>query len=317
MVSLAIYLDPVLTIKGVKTVGIKMIPFPNINPEIFSFDFLGLHFALRWYAVSYLLGFFFAIRLMKFFVKRNEVWILNRPPLTSNQADSLLTYLILGVILGGRLGYVLFYNFGYYASNPIAILRIWDGGMAFHGGFIGVCLAVFIYCRAQEIPLWSGADLIAVSSPPGLFFGRIANFINSELWGRPTDKPWGVIFPGERAQNCENIIGLCARHPSQLYEAVLEGLLLFVLLFMLARFGAFKKPGLLTGTFAICYGFSRFIVEYFRVPDPQFFSSTNPYGFAFGFGDYGITMGQALSLPMVFIGVILLILSALGAQESK
>ncbi|MDB3861709.1 prolipoprotein diacylglyceryl transferase [Paracoccaceae bacterium] len=293
-----------------------MIPFPNINQEIFSFDFLGLHFALRWYAVSYLLGFFCAIKLMKFFVKRNELWVLNKPPLNLNQADSLLTYLILGVILGGRLGYVLFYNFAYYASNPIDILRIWDGGMAFHGGFIGVCLAVLIYCRSNAIPLWSGADLIAVSSPPGLFLGRIANFINAELWGRPTEKPWGVIFPGERAQVCEGIVGHCARHPSQLYEAILEGLLLFILLFILARLGAFKKPGLLTGTFAMWYGFSRFFIEYFRVPDPQFFSSVNPYGFAFRFGDYGVTMGQALSLPMVFSGIIIFIFSTLRNKEN-
>ena len=160
-----------------------MIPFPNISPEIFSFDFLGFRFALRWYAVSYIVGFFFAIKLMKYFVCRDDLWFLNRPPLTSNQAESLLSYLILGVILGGRLGYVIFYNFGYYVANPLDIIKIWDGGMAFHGGFLGVCLAVLMYCKANSIPLWSGADLIAVSSPPGLFFGRIANFINGELWG--------------------------------------------------------------------------------------------------------------------------------------
>ena len=178
--------------------------------------------------------------------------------------------------------------------------------MAFHGGFLGVCLAVFIYCKFNSIPLWSGADLIAISAPPGLFFGRIANFINAELWGRPTDMPWGVIFPGERAQACHEVVGVCSRHPSQLYEALLEGLFLFVILFLLGRKGALKRPGLITGLFAIFYAASRFLVEYFRVPDPQFFSSTNPYGFAIKFSDWGLTMGQALSLPMLLIGLVLI-----------
>lgn len=294
----------------------RMIPFPDISPEIFSFEFLGAHLALRWYAVSYILGFFCAIKLMKFFVNRNYLWISNRPPLSPDQADSFLTYLILGVILGGRLGYVLFYNYTFYASNPIDIIRIWDGGMAFHGGFAGVCLAVILYCKINGIGLWSAADLIAVSAPPGLFFGRIANFINAELWGGPTEKPWGVIFPGVRAQTCEGFEGICARHPTQIYEAILEGLLLFIALYILARLGAFRKPGFITGVFSIWYGFSRFIVEYFRVPDPQFFSSSNPYGFAFSIGNYGITMGQALSIPMVLAGLVLL-LNVLSFSEKK
>jgi phosphatidylglycerol:prolipoprotein diacylglycerol transferase len=292
-----------------------MIPFPNISPEIFSFDFFGVHFALRWYAVSYIMGFLCAIKIMKYFVFRGELWTLSGPPLTPNQAESFLTYLILGVIVGGRFGYVLFYNFDYYSSNPLAIIRIWDGGMAFHGGFLGVCLAVIIYCRANFIPLWSGADLIALSSPPGLFFGRIANFINAELWGRPTEKKWGVIFPGERAQTCDSMAAPCARHPSQLYEAALEGVFLFLILLVLAWFGALKRPGLLAGVFALGYGLCRFFVEYFRVPDPQFFSNSNPYGFAFNFGDYGVTMGQALSLPMVFAGFVLLVISVFLKKE--
>ena len=208
---------------------------------------------------------------MKFFIKKKELWIKNKPPLNSIQADSLLTYLILGVILGGRLGYVLFYNFSYYVSNPLAVVKIWDGGMAFHGGFLGVCIAVLVYCLLNKVSLWSAADLIAVASPPGLFLGRIANFINGELWGRPTEQPWGVVFPGTLAQTCEGIVGACARHPSQLYEAFLEGFALFVLLFVFALLGSFKRPGLLTGVFATGYGSSRFFVEYFRVPDPQFF----------------------------------------------
>lgn len=294
-----------------------MIPFPNLSPEIISFEFLGINLALRWYAVSYILGFFCAIKLMKFFINNENLWFAKRPPMTSNQADSLLTYLILGVIVGGRLGYVLFYNFEFYLSNPLAILRLWDGGMAFHGGFLGVCMAVFLYCRVNSISLWSGADLIAVSSPPGLLFGRLANFINVELWGRPTDKPWGVIFPGDVAQACEGVEGLCARHPTQIYEALLEGIILFIILFIIARFGAFKRPGIITATFTIWYGFSRFFVEFFRVPDPQFFSASNPYGHAFRFGDYGITMGQALSTPMVLFGLFLIIISFNRLRENS
>jgi phosphatidylglycerol:prolipoprotein diacylglycerol transferase len=287
-----------------------MILFPDISPEIFSFELFGINLALRWYAVSYILGFFCALKLMKFFVVRKLLWASETPPISEDQADAFLTYLILGVIIGGRLGYVFFYNLEYYALNPLAIFRIWDGGMAFHGGFIGVIAAVILFCWANKLLLWSTADLIAVSTPPGLFFGRVANFINAELWGRPTEVYWGVIFPGELAQKCDGVIGTCARHPSQLYEAGLEGLLLFIALIYIAIKGGFKRPGLLTGVFAVGYGASRFFVEYFRVPDPQFFSQANPYGFAFKLSDYGITMGQSLSLPMILLGLILCIQSA-------
>ena len=287
-----------------------MILFPDISPEIFSFELFGINLALRWYAVSYILGFFCALKLMKFFVVRKLLWASETPPISEHQADAFLTYLILGVIIGGRLGYVFFYNLEYYALNPLAIFRIWDGGMAFHGGFIGVIAAVILFCWANKLLLWSTADLIAVSTPPGLFFGRVANFINAELWGRPTEVYWGVIFPGELAQKCDGVIGTCARHPSQLYEAGLEGLLLFIALIYIAIKGGFKRPGLLTGVFAVGYGASRFFVEYFRVPDPQFFSQANPYGFAFKLSDYGITMGQSLSLPMILLGLILCIQSA-------
>lgn len=283
-----------------------MIPFPDLSPEIISIDLFGVSFALRWYAVSYIMGFICAIRLMKFFIVREHLWRLSSPPMNSVQADALLTYLILGVILGGRIGYVLFYNPEYYASNILDIVRIWDGGMAFHGGFIGVIVAVLIYCRVNLINLWSSADLIAVASPPGLLFGRLANFINAELWGKPTQKPWGVVFPSERAQNCGPFVSPCGRHPSQLYEAALEGFILLLLLFLLARSGGLRWPGLMTGVFSLWYGMSRFLVEYFRVPDPQFFSASNLNGFAYKYGDYGVTMGQVLSLPMIIIGLFLI-----------
>lgn len=282
-----------------------MIVFPNISPVIFSINLFGVEFALRWYAVAYIVGFICALQLMKFFVSRKLMWPSGGPPISYIQAESFLTYLILGVIVGGRLGYVVFYNFDYYLQSPTNILRIWDGGMSFHGGFLGVIIAVLIFSKLNKLRLWSTADLIAISTPPGLFFGRISNFINAELWGRPTTVPWGVIFPGELAQDCDGVIGVCARHPSQLYEAVLEGIVLMAILFIIALAGAFKKPGFITGVFFVGYGLSRFFVEYFRVPDPQFFSPSNNYGFAYQVGDYGVTMGQALSLPMVFFGVLL------------
>lgn len=292
-----------------------MIPFPNISPEIFSIELFGINLALRWYAVSYILGFICALKLMKFFSVRKHLWVSGNPPFSADQADTFLTYLVLGVIIGGRLGYVFFYNFEYYVMNPLAIFRVWDGGMAFHGGFIGVVVAVILFCWQNKLLLWSTADLIAVSTPPGLFFGRVANFINAELWGRPTDVYWGVVFPGKMAQQCDGLIESCARHPSQLYEAVLEGLLLLLVLLYMVSKGAFKRPGLVTGAFALGYGASRFFVEYFRVPDPQFFSSLNPYGFAFKLGDFGITMGQTLSLPMILVGLFLCI-RCVGHKDS-
>ncbi len=281
-----------------------MVVFPNISPEIFSINIAGIEFALRWYAVSYILGFIVAILLMKYFLRQGKLWPHGTAPMDVDQAESIITYLILGVILGGRLGYVLFYNFEFYLAHPINIIRIWDGGMSFHGGFLGVVIAAVIYCRYNGIRLLSGADLIAVASPPGLLFGRVANFINAELWGKPTSQPWGVIFPGSAAQDCPGVVGKCARHPSQLYEAGLEGLILLVILLLLAFSGAFKRPGLVTGVFIAGYGLSRFLVELVRVPDPQFFSEENPFGFAYVIGDYGLTMGQALSLPMIMVGCL-------------
>ena len=166
---------------------------------------------------------------------------------------------------------IFFYNIDYYLKFPFDALKIWEGGMAFHGGLLGVILAAYYFMRQRGIVVASGSDLIAVATPPGLFLGRVANFINGELWGKPTDVSWGIIFPGEKAQDCPEVIGLCARHPSQLYEAGLEGLLLFIILFLFIAAGALRKPGLLTGVFIFGYGISRFFVEYFRVLTPVFF----------------------------------------------
>ena len=284
-----------------------MIAFPEISPEIVSFSVAGTEVAIRWYAVSYLAGFFVATLILKFFLGKERLWRFNSGPLDRDQVDNMVSYLILGVIVGGRLGYVLFYNLEVYIESPMNILRIWDGGMAFHGGFIGVVVVAFLYCRFNGILVWSCADLIALASGPGLLFGRVANFVNAELWGRPTDVPWGVVFPGERAQDCPDVLGECARHPSQLYEAGLEGFLLFLVLIIAAYLGGLRRPGVITGLFLLMYGASRYIIELFRVPDPQFFSAINPNGFAYSFGELGITMGQALSLPMIFAGLMLIV----------
>ena len=285
-----------------------MIRFPDISPEIFSFTIFGMELSLRWYALSYLVGFLLAMLIMKYFAARGKLWRFNTGPLDNDQVDSIAFFLILSVIIGGRLGYVLFYNLEVYTNDPWAIIRVWDGGMAFHGGLLGVVLATIGYCRYNGIILWSCADLIALATGPGIFLGRTANFVNAELWGRPTEMPWGVIFPGARAQDCPGVIGECARHPSQLYEAGLEGLLPFLILVVLAYLGALKRPGVTTGLFVILYGAARYFIEFYRVPDAQFFSDTNPFGFAYSYGDLGITMGQTLSLPMIIIGVFLILL---------
>lgn len=284
-----------------------MIPFPDISPEIFTVYLGNFELALRWYAVSYIAGFIAATYLMKRYLRSDHLWRYNTPPMEVAQVDSLITYLILGVIIGGRLGYVLFYNLSFYLDQPFHILRLWDGGMSFHGGFVGVVLSVIFFCRFNGIPLLAGADLIAISSPPGLMFGRIANFINAELWGRPTEVSWGVIFPGFRAQDCPGVVGECARHATQLYEAALEGFFLFIILIICAKIGSLKRPGLIAGLFVFGYGLIRFFLEFYRVADPQFISIENPIGYAFQFLEYGVTMGQALSIPMILLGLLFVI----------
>ncbi|WP_146344192.1 prolipoprotein diacylglyceryl transferase [Falsiphaeobacter marinintestinus] len=279
------------------------IPFPNFSPELFSISLFGMEFALRWYALAYIAGILIAWRLGVAAVKRPALWRDDTPPMTPKQIEDLLTWIILGVILGGRLGFVLFYQPAYYLQNPAEILMVWQGGMAFHGGLLGVIVASWLYTRQQGISRLGAADLIAHTVAPGLMLGRLANFINAELWGRATDAPWGVIFPGPFAQHCPGVEGPCARHPSQLYEAGLEGLLLgALLLWMVYRRGALKRPGLVLGTFFAGYGISRFIVEFFRQPDAQFVTPGNPLGLAWHMGGYGLTMGQMLSVPMIALG---------------
>ncbi|MGR3759998.1 prolipoprotein diacylglyceryl transferase [Roseobacteraceae bacterium NS-SX3] len=281
-----------------------LIRFPDLSPEIFSVTLFGMEFALRWYALAYIAGILIAWRLAAAALKRPALWP-GQPPMTPAQLEDLLTWIILGVVLGGRLGFVLFYQPSYYLANPGDILKIWQGGMAFHGGLIGVVLAVLIFAARHNIPKLQISDLIAHTVPPGLLLGRLANFVNAELWGRPSDVPWAVAFPGEAAQACGQAYGeLCARHPSQLYEAAMEGLILGALLIWMAwRRGAFRQPGLVLGTFLAGYGTARFIVEFFRQPDLQFVTPGNPLGLAWHLNGYGLTMGQALSLPMILLGL--------------
>jgi phosphatidylglycerol:prolipoprotein diacylglycerol transferase len=214
------------------------------------------------------------------------------------------------VVLGGRLGFVLFYQPEFYLRNPAAILQVWQGGMSFHGGFAGVALAGILFCRRHGIPMLSAADALALATPPGLLLGRLSNFVNGELWGRQTDVPWAVAFPDPRAQDCPEVIGLCGRHPSQLYEAGLEGLVLgLVLLVLAARFGALRAPGRITGVFLAGYGAARFFVELFRQPDAQFITDGNPMGYVVQIGPAGLSMGQMLSLPMIAAGIALLMVA--------
>ena len=284
-----------------------MIAFPNISPEIFSITIFGIELALRWYALAYIIGLILGWRIAVLAANRPALWRNNLSPIEAVQVEDLLTWVIVGVILGGRLGYVLFYQPVHFLYHPLEIVMIWKGGMAFHGGLAGVCVAAFLFFRRNLVPYDSGADLLALAAPAGLLLGRVANFINAELWGRATDLPWGVIFPGEAAQACGQITGLCARHPSQLYEAVLEGLLLGgLLLFLAFKKAALKKPGLITGIFFAGYGIARCFVELVRQPDAQFQSPENPLGYVFELAGLGITMGQILSLPMIAVGLFLI-----------
>ena len=280
------------------------INFPDISNEIFAIDLFGLHLALRWYALAYLAGLLAGFFIVRSLMRRAALWPGERAPMAPERTEDLLTAIILGVVLGGRLGFVLFYQPGYYLSHPAEILKVWEGGMSFHGGFLGTVVAGLWFCRRHGVPALQLSDAMALVAPVGLFFGRLANFVNAELWGRHTDLPWGVIFPGEAAQDCAGIApGTCARHPSQLYEAGLEGLVLGLVLLVLVRAGALKRPGLITGIFLLGYGLSRFAVEFVRQADAQFITPDNPMGYALQAGGFGLTMGQILSLPMIAAGL--------------
>ncbi len=254
------------------------IPFPAFDPVIFT---LG-PFSLHWYAVAYIVGLVLGCMLLR--------RLITLPPAvgTKDQADDFLTWATLGVVIGGRLGYVLFYRPEYYFEEPYRILEVWKGGMAFHGGMLGVIAALLLFAWRNNMNFLALGDRVVPCVPLGLFFGRIANFVNGELWGRVTDVPWAVIFPTGGPE---------PRHPSQLYQALLEGLILFVVLFALSRREAVRaRAGMISGIFLMGYGIARIIGEFFRQPD-EFL----------GFLSFGLTMGQLLSIPMVLIGLFLVL----------
>ncbi len=259
--------------------------YPQIDPVLIHLGPLQVRWYGLMYVIAFTLGYFILVR-----TSRDE-----RYPITRQEVGDLLSFCIAGVVIGARLGYCLIYNLPYYFHQPLKILAVWEGGMSFHGGLAGAALAGWIYARRNRLSLLMLADLGALAAPLGLFFGRIGNFINGELYGRPTDLPWGMIFPND---------GNVPRHPSQLYEAFLEGLVLFVIVFWLSR--KQHPRGFLMGTFLTGYGLFRFFVEYFRQPDRQL-------GFIIG----PFTMGQILSSLMVLAGILLFYIAAKWGSKGK
>lgn len=256
-----------------------MLAFPEIDPVLIKIGPL----AIRWYGLMYLLGFLAAWLLIKKLAGRRHL------PLDGDGASDLLFYGVIGVILGGRLGYVLFYNLPHFLKHPAEIFAVWQGGMSFHGGLLGVVCAALLFCRVKKLPILLTGDILVTSAAVGLGFGRLGNFINGELWGRTTDVPWGMVFPQA---------GLLPRHPSQLYELLLEGVVLFLILWL--QHAKQVRPGIPFFTFFLGYGCFRFLVEFFREPDAHL-------GFLWG----GASMGQLLSLPMVIFGLagVLIVMS--------
>lgn len=284
------------------------IEFPSfLRPEIFAINLGGFELALRWYALAYIFGFIIGWRLILVALRKPAMWPNGTAPMTPEQVESLMTWSIIGVILGGRLGFVMFYQPAFYLANPVQILRVWEGGMSFHGAVIGLAISTLIFSRVNRVAPSALGDSVTMVAPVGLFLGRIANFINAELWGQPTTMPWGVIFPGAGGVCPSDWTAVCARHPTQLYEAGLEGLVLgLVLWFMVTRRNALRTPWLVTGIFLTGYGLARITVEFWRMPDSQFLA-VDPAGYVLRLGDYGLTMGQTLSLPMVLVGILVIV----------
>jgi phosphatidylglycerol:prolipoprotein diacylglycerol transferase len=267
---------------GDSTMPLFVLPFPAFDPVLISIG----PFAIRWYALAYIVGILGGWLYARAIVRSPSLWG-GPAPLTVVDYDDFVLWVTLGIILGGRTGYVLFYNGPYFAAHPFEVFELWKGGMSFHGGFLGCVLAVVLFARHRGLSILSLGDITCAVAPIGIFLGRIANFINGELWGRPSDVPWAMVFPGA---------GPLPRHPSQLYEATLEGLVLLGVLALLMRAGALKRPGTVIGAFAIFYGCARLFCEFFREPDIQL-------GFLWG----GLTMGMLLSLPLILAGVIFIV----------
>ncbi|MEF2551095.1 prolipoprotein diacylglyceryl transferase [Aurantimonas sp. A2-1-M11] len=258
-----------------------VLTYPQIDPIFLD---LGL-IQLRWYGLSYVAGILCGWLYGRHLAGNTRLWPNGVSPITKLQIDDFILYITIGIVLGGRLGSVLFYDFERYAADPLAVLKVWEGGMAFHGGLIGVVVAIAVFCRVYKVPLFSLVDIVAASVPFGLFFGRIANFINGELWGAPSLVPWAMVFPDA---------GPMPRHPSQLYEALLEGVLLFIVLRIATHhFKMLGRPRFVGGLFLVGYGCSRIFVEFFRMPDVQL-------GYLYG---GWLTMGMLLSMPMLVVGI--------------
>jgi len=262
---------------------VLVIPYPAFDPVLIHIG----PFAIRWYALSYILGILLGWAYARALIRSARLWggntSKNLAPMTIVDFDDFVLWVTLGIILGGRAGYVLFYNLPHFIAHPLEIFQLWQGGMSFHGGFTGCVLAVLLFARSRGISILSLGDITCAVGPIGLFLGRLANFINGELWGRATDVPWAMVFPTG---------GPIPRHPSQLYEATLEGLVLLIILAVMIRAGALKRPGLITGSFAVLYAIARSTCEFFREPDAQL-------GFLWG----GATMGQLLSIPLLLAGL--------------
>jgi phosphatidylglycerol:prolipoprotein diacylglycerol transferase len=257
---------------------LSLITYPKFDPVLISVG----PFAVRWYALAYIAGILFGWLYARRIIANQRYWG-GPAPFTVADYDDFVLWVTLGIILGGRIGYVLFYNFQFFRDNPAEMLKVWNGGMSFHGGFLGCVIAVGLFSLKRRISFLSLGDITCAVGPLGLFLGRLANFVNGELWGRETDVPWAMIFPADREQ--------LARHPSQLYEATLEGLVILVILYILIRRGALKRPGVIIGAFAMLYAVFRSFCELFREPDVQL-----------GFLWRGTTMGMLLSIPLFLAG---------------
>jgi len=271
-----------------------LIAFPVFDPVAIAIGPV----VIRWYALSYIGGIVLGWIYARALVKNEKLWG-GPAAMTLPQLDDFILWVTVGIILGGRTGYVLFYNLPFFIQHPAEIFELWKGGMSFHGGFMGCVVAVMWFARRNGISILSLGDITTAVGPIGLFLGRLANFINSELWGRAADPglPWAMIFPNG---------GPLPRHPSQLYEAGLEGILLFTVLAVMIRFGALKRPGLILGSFIALYGLARITGEHFREPDPQL-------GFLWG----GLTMGMLLSVPMVIVGAIIIVTAWRGKSPDN
>ena len=267
-----------------------LLPYPVIDPVLVRLGPL----AIRWYALAYIAGLIAGWWLIRRVVADERYWA-GKPRPSAESVDDLLVYSALGAVIGGRLGNILFYDPGYYLHHPLEIFMLWRGGMAFHGGMLGVLVGVVLFSRRYKVPYFTVQDLACLVAPIGLFLGRLANFIKPELWGRPTDVPWAMVFPGSD--------GL-PRHPSQLYEAALEGLANFAVLWLLTRRGGLQRRGLVTGAFGVCYGLARIVSEFYRDPDPDLEKLS-----------HGLTMGMVLSAPMVVIGAAIIFWSLRRGAE--